>query len=139
MKPVAIFRASPTEGPGYFATYLERRSIAWQLVALDADARVPRDARDGERLLPEPGLCPRQALRHAVPRRDDRGAGEELARERQRRNPGRAHEPRSAGPGRDHARARPASRGAERGGEPDLRPVDRGPLEELVAAFSRES
>ena len=45
MKPVAIFRASPTEGPGYFATYLERHSIAWQLVALDADARVPRDAR----------------------------------------------------------------------------------------------
>jgi hypothetical protein len=24
MKPVAIFRHSPTEGPGYFATYLER-------------------------------------------------------------------------------------------------------------------
>jgi GMP synthase-like glutamine amidotransferase len=45
MKPVAIFRASPTEGPGYFATYLERRSIPWQLVALDASARVPRDAR----------------------------------------------------------------------------------------------
>jgi GMP synthase-like glutamine amidotransferase len=45
MKPVAIFRASPTEGPGYFATYLERRSIAWQLVALDAGERVPRDAR----------------------------------------------------------------------------------------------
>ena len=45
MKPVAIFRASPTEGPGYFATYLERRSIAWQLVALDAAGRVPRDAR----------------------------------------------------------------------------------------------
>ena len=45
MKPVAIFRASPTEGPGYFATYLERHSIAWQLIALDADARVPRDAR----------------------------------------------------------------------------------------------
>src|SRR2546429_8501117 len=45
MKPVAIFRASPTEGPGYFATYLERRSIAWQLVALDAAERVPRDAR----------------------------------------------------------------------------------------------
>ena len=45
MKPVAIFRASPTEGPGYFATYLERRGIAWQLVALDAGERVPRDAR----------------------------------------------------------------------------------------------
>jgi len=45
MRPVAIFRASPTEGPGYFATYLERRLIQWQLVALDANARVPRDAR----------------------------------------------------------------------------------------------
>ncbi len=45
MKPVAIFRASPTEGPGYFATYLERHSIPWQLVALDAGERVPRDAR----------------------------------------------------------------------------------------------
>ena len=46
MKPVAIFRASPTEGPGYFATYLARHSIPWQLVALDADERVPRDARN---------------------------------------------------------------------------------------------
>ena len=45
MKAVAIFRASPTEGPGYFATYLERRGITWQLVPLDAGARVPRDAR----------------------------------------------------------------------------------------------
>src|SRR3954462_5375501 len=45
MKPVAIFRASPTEGPGYFAAYLERRSIAWQLVPLEGNGRVPRDAR----------------------------------------------------------------------------------------------
>src|ERR1041385_6978829 len=45
VKPVAIFRASSTEGPGYFATYLERRSIAWQVIALDAGERVPRDAR----------------------------------------------------------------------------------------------
>ena len=45
MKAVAIFRASPTAGPGYFATYLERRGITWQLVPLDAGARVPRDAR----------------------------------------------------------------------------------------------
>ena len=36
---------SPTEGPGYFATYLQRRSIAWQLVPLDAGGAVPRDAR----------------------------------------------------------------------------------------------
>jgi GMP synthase-like glutamine amidotransferase len=43
MKPVAIFRAAPTEGPGYFATYLERRSIPWKLVALDEREAVPRD------------------------------------------------------------------------------------------------
>jgi GMP synthase-like glutamine amidotransferase len=45
MKPVAIFRSAPTEGPGYFATYLERRSIPWRLVALDQGEAVPRDAR----------------------------------------------------------------------------------------------
>jgi GMP synthase-like glutamine amidotransferase len=45
MKPVGIFRHSPTEGPGYFATYLERRSIEWQLIALDEGAAVPRDPR----------------------------------------------------------------------------------------------
>jgi len=45
MKPVGVFRAAPTEGPAYFATYLERRSIPWQLVALDEGAAVPRDAR----------------------------------------------------------------------------------------------
>jgi GMP synthase-like glutamine amidotransferase len=43
MKPVAIFRTSPSEGPAYFATYLERRSIPWQVVALDEGAPVPRD------------------------------------------------------------------------------------------------
>jgi GMP synthase-like glutamine amidotransferase len=30
MKPVAIFRHSPTEGPGYFATCPERHRIAWK-------------------------------------------------------------------------------------------------------------
>ena len=45
MKPVAIFRCAPTEGPGYFATLLERRSVAWQLIALDEGAPVPKDAR----------------------------------------------------------------------------------------------
>src|SRR4051812_15324587 len=45
MKPIGIFRHSPTEGPGYFATYLERRSIEWQVVGLDAGAGVPRDPR----------------------------------------------------------------------------------------------
>lgn len=45
MKPVAVFRAARTEGPGYFASYLERRSIPLQLVALDEGAPVPRDPR----------------------------------------------------------------------------------------------
>lgn len=41
MKPVAIFRHIPTEGPGYFATYLESRSIDWKLVKIDAGEAVP--------------------------------------------------------------------------------------------------
>jgi len=45
MRPVAIFRTSPSEGPGYFATYLERRSIPWEVVALDAGQSVPPDPR----------------------------------------------------------------------------------------------
>lgn len=44
MKPVAIFRSARSEGPGYFATYLDRRSVPWQLVALDEGQKVPRDA-----------------------------------------------------------------------------------------------
>jgi GMP synthase-like glutamine amidotransferase len=45
MKPIAIFRTSRSEGPAYFATYLERRSIPLQLIALDEGAPVPRDPR----------------------------------------------------------------------------------------------
>jgi GMP synthase-like glutamine amidotransferase len=45
MKPVGILRMSSTEGPGYFATYLERHSIAWTLLPVEAGQRVPRDAR----------------------------------------------------------------------------------------------
>jgi GMP synthase-like glutamine amidotransferase len=41
MKPVAIFRHSPTEGPGYFATYLDAHGIPWRLIALDAGEAVP--------------------------------------------------------------------------------------------------
>ena len=41
MKPVAIFRHSPTEGPGYFATYLDSRDLSWQLIALDRGEAVP--------------------------------------------------------------------------------------------------
>jgi GMP synthase-like glutamine amidotransferase len=43
MKPVAIMRHAPTEGPGYFATYLERHEIPWRLVKVDAGEPLPRD------------------------------------------------------------------------------------------------
>lgn len=45
MRPVAIFRHSPTEGPGYFATYLESRNIPWRLIAVDQGDAVPADPR----------------------------------------------------------------------------------------------
>jgi GMP synthase-like glutamine amidotransferase len=45
MKPVGIFRTARTEGPGYFATYLDRRGIPWKVIALDAGEPVPREAR----------------------------------------------------------------------------------------------
>jgi len=41
MKPVAIFRHTPGEGPGYFATFLDRHSIPWRLVEIDAGESVP--------------------------------------------------------------------------------------------------
>ena len=41
MLPVAIFRHSPTEGPGYFAIFLERHGIPWRLIAIDAGEPVP--------------------------------------------------------------------------------------------------
>ena len=44
MKPVAIFRHIPSEGPGYFATYLDAHSIAWKLVKIDAGEAVPASA-----------------------------------------------------------------------------------------------
>ena len=45
MNPVAIFRTSRTEGPGYFASYLGRREIPWRLIALDEGEAPPRDVR----------------------------------------------------------------------------------------------
>ncbi|WP_234086014.1 type 1 glutamine amidotransferase [Azonexus sp. R2A61] len=46
MKPVAIFRHSPTEGPGYFAIFLEQHGIPWKLIALDAGEPVPATTDD---------------------------------------------------------------------------------------------
>lgn len=41
MKPVAVFRHSPTEGPGFFAAFLDSQRIAWRLVKLDEGEAVP--------------------------------------------------------------------------------------------------
>ncbi|HVY04452.1 MAG TPA: type 1 glutamine amidotransferase [Burkholderiales bacterium] len=46
MKPVAIFRHSPTEGPGYFATYLDSRDLPWRLIAIDEGEPVPSSASE---------------------------------------------------------------------------------------------
>jgi len=45
MKSVAIFRHAPTEGPGYFATVLDRRQIPWRVIGIDAGEQVPADPR----------------------------------------------------------------------------------------------
>jgi GMP synthase-like glutamine amidotransferase len=41
MKPVAIFRHNPTEGPGYFATFLQAHLIPFTLIAIDGGDPVP--------------------------------------------------------------------------------------------------
>lgn len=51
MKPVAIFRHAPGEGPGYFATFLDGRSVPWTLIKIDAGVAVP------ESVEPYSGLC----------------------------------------------------------------------------------
>jgi GMP synthase-like glutamine amidotransferase len=43
MKPIAIFRHSAGEGPGYFATFLDRHELPWQLIRIDAGAPPPAD------------------------------------------------------------------------------------------------
>jgi GMP synthase-like glutamine amidotransferase len=45
MKPVAIFRHAVTEGPGYFATYLDRHSVPWKVIKIDEGEAVPHDPR----------------------------------------------------------------------------------------------
>ncbi len=41
MNPIAIFRHFRTEGPGYFATFLDRHSIPWTLIRVDQREPVP--------------------------------------------------------------------------------------------------
>ena len=45
MKPIAIFRQSSTEGPGYFAAYLDAQHIPWRVVRVDQGEPVPTDPR----------------------------------------------------------------------------------------------
>jgi GMP synthase-like glutamine amidotransferase len=44
MKPIAIFRHSPTEGAGHFALFLNEHAIPWQLIHIDQGEEVPMDA-----------------------------------------------------------------------------------------------
>ncbi|HEX2830896.1 MAG TPA: type 1 glutamine amidotransferase [Burkholderiales bacterium] len=41
MKPIVILRFARTEGPGYFATYLDGRGLSWRLVKLDEGEVLP--------------------------------------------------------------------------------------------------
>lgn len=43
MKPVAIFRFSADDGPGYFASFLDTHAIPWKLFCLDEGDAIPED------------------------------------------------------------------------------------------------
>lgn len=51
MKPVAIFRHAPEEGPGYFAIFLDAHSGPWTLVAIDDGEPAPTLAGVSDRRL----------------------------------------------------------------------------------------
>ncbi|WP_334157508.1 type 1 glutamine amidotransferase [Oryzomicrobium sp.] len=66
MRPVAIFRHFPSEGPGYFATFLDAHRIPWTLIAIDRNDPVPRvsgelgesgSAASAPSRFPYSGLC----------------------------------------------------------------------------------
>jgi len=46
MKPVAVYRHAATEGPGYFATFLEHHAIPMELIKIDEGASAPADASE---------------------------------------------------------------------------------------------
>lgn len=46
MKPIAIFRHAPTEGPGHFATLLDHRGIPWQMIRIDRGEPAPSGASE---------------------------------------------------------------------------------------------
>jgi GMP synthase-like glutamine amidotransferase len=43
MKPIAVFRHLSIEGPGHFATFLERHSVPARLIAVDLGDPIPLD------------------------------------------------------------------------------------------------
>lgn len=45
MKPVAVFRHSPTEGVGYLGTHLQEREVPWTMIKVDEGAALPVDPR----------------------------------------------------------------------------------------------
>ena len=46
MRPIAVFRFSPTEGPAHFARWLDAARLPWRLFAIDEGEAVPADARE---------------------------------------------------------------------------------------------
>jgi len=46
MKPVAIFRHAASEGPGYFATVLDRHDVPWRVVKVDEGEPIPENPRE---------------------------------------------------------------------------------------------
>ena len=46
MKPVAIFRHAASEGPGYFATYLDRLGVPWRVRKVDEGEAIPGNPRE---------------------------------------------------------------------------------------------
>jgi len=44
LKPVVVFRHSPTEGAGHFALFLTQHAIPWQMIHIDQGDAVPTDA-----------------------------------------------------------------------------------------------
>jgi len=45
VRPVAVFRFSPTEGPGHFGDWLDANGLTRRLIALDEGETVPADPR----------------------------------------------------------------------------------------------
>ena len=45
MRPVAIFRFSPTEGPAHFAEWLDANDVRFELVRIDSGDPIPADPR----------------------------------------------------------------------------------------------